>query len=245
MVEHLIALREWGIGYRRLEELTGVGQATVRRHLSGAYSHVESSLAERVMAVRPTLDGLAPGAQIPIRGVQRRLWALRKIGWNSSDVAGMLGCKRAQIADLLLTDRTKVTVRWHLRVAELYERISMEIPEPTQPRKYVMGLAKRMPGPLDWDDIDFDPAPVRAVAESRKEFVDEMVVDLACSGHRPRRLSHAEVRLVIRVLHSRQFGDPLIAERAGISDREVVRIRKHELGLPPVAYGESVHRRVA
>lgn len=209
--EHLLFLREWGYGYRRLEELTGLGQMTIRRHLAGTPEKVSARVAERVLAVKPTVEGLAPGTQIPVRGVKRRLWALRRLGWNSADVARHLGCERKQIAELLTARRMKVTARWHQQIDAVYEELSMTIPEPTPVRRRVMKLAEGKPGPLDWDDIDADPTPPKAVARPSVEVIER--------------------EEKVRGLHHLRWSDAHIAAEMGIHDRTVIRIRQR-LGLP-------------
>lgn len=210
MQEHLHLLRDWGYGYRRLEAVTSIGQATIRRHLAGRCTRVRSDVAARVLAVRPTVEGLAPGAQIPARGTQRRLWALRRLGWNSADIARLLGCERESVAELYT--RRRVTVRWHMQIDAVYEELCMVVAPVTPVRKRVMALAAGHPGPLDWDDIDMDPTPPV-----------------------PPRLTRAIIRAdreeaIIR-LHALRYGDKRIAREVGIHPREVFRIRT-DLGLP-------------
>lgn len=249
--EHMLYLRECGLGYKGVAHASGVSARTLPGIMTNPDQRfVSYRNASAILAVKPSLEAMAPGAVIPARGVQRRLRALVAAGWTQSAIAAELG-HRVQAVGALIWTAQQVMVKTHRSVAEVFERLSgMPAPREGTARRgfeysVALGRRERWAPPLAWDDIDNDPRPVRVERVSRLEFVDELVVELTCNGHRPRRLSHAELRLVIRVLHSRQFGDPLIAERAGISDREVVRIRKHELGLPAVAYGVSVHRRVA
>jgi hypothetical protein len=257
---HIRNLGSAGIGQPRLAELAGVDEKLLGRVLYGHTNslgfhppsrRVRRDTAEAILAIEATIENrhpLAPG--LDARGTHRRIQALVMQGWSTARQSQYLGVDLTSVQKYLR--KRTIQRRTHDRVVAMFAELWDKTPPldtPGDRNSYVQAIryaARRgWVGPLAWDDIDNDPKPVRAEPESRRDFVDEVVVELACNGHRPRRLSRAELRLVIRVLHSRQFGDPLIAERAGVSDREVVRIRKHELGLPPVAYGESVHRRVA
>jgi hypothetical protein len=242
------------MGAGRIAELAGVNLGVVRHILWGTSSSsnrpaqsVRAVNAEKLLAVPldPDLN-----AWLDPRGLRRRLQALAVQGWSFAKLGERLGITCEGVNQMLRSIR--VMQSSHARVVALFDELWDQVP-PLESRYDRMVYArtrrwaarKGWVGPLSWDDIDHDEAPLEVDAGSDAEFVDELAVELACDGRAPRRLFHAEVRLVIAELHSRQFSDRLIGEFAGVSQDTVMRIRRDELGLPPVAYGESVHRRVA
>lgn len=238
--ERLILLREWGYGYRRLEELTGIGQITVRRHLRGECARVSRRVEERVLAVKPSVEGLADGAQIPARGAHRRIHALRTLGWSSADLADCLNVDRRHIAGILFRD--KITARWHQRIDAAYQDLCMIIPEQTPVRKRMRTISKNQPAPLAWDDIDTDSDP-KPPAADELETVDEVAVELAIKGDTV-RLNHAEKLEGLRRMHPLKWSNDLIAEHLGCDERTVNRLRK-EIGLPGWDQNDVTDRRAA
>lgn len=253
--EHLRRAVDLGIPVKRIAVMTGKNVRWLHDFLRDESRSISRANADIIAGIPLNPDLAAPTGQVKARGAVRRLRALQRQGWTLARLTAEASRRVGYhyFADLCRAgEGALITEATHAEVSALYDRLwdvrpwfanglAADASRRTVERARRLGWA----GPLDWDDIDADGGPARVEFVPRKEFVDVVVVELACGGRRPRRLSRAELRLVITELHSRQFGDPLIAERAGISDREVVRIRKHELGLPAVAYGVSVHRRVA
>ena len=84
--------------------------------------------------------------------------------------------------------------------------------------------------PMGWDDIDTDAD--REVLEPDTE-IDVVVVELATRGERPGLLTVEERHQVVRVLHSRQHFDSVIAAACGVSTKTIERDREL-LGLPGI-----------
>lgn len=253
--EHLRKAVDLGIPVNRLAGMTGKHGRWLHDFLKDDTRLISRANADIIASIPLNPDLAAPTGQMKARGTVRRLRALQRQGWTMPRLVAEAGRPSGYhyFADVLRGgEDALITEATHVEVAALYDRLWSVRPsfanglaEDASRRAVARARRRGWAGPLDWDDIDADVRPARVEAGSRKEFVDELVVEMACGGRLLRRLSWAELRLVIAELHRRQFSDPLIAERAGVSDREVVRIRKGELGLPAVAYDVSVQRRSA
>ena len=244
--EHVLMLQAAGMGLKRIAEVAGVGNTAVSQLIYGrtgakddprtgeVLKRVARAKAEKLLAVQPGTDQLAGGARVPALGTHRRLQALVACGWSLSRIAVKLGMDPTNMAPLM--SRESVTLRTAREVAELYEELwncrptaSTRFEQAGITRAIRFASARRWVPPLGWDDIDTDEEPPVADDEA---FIDEVAVELAASGERV-RLTSAERREVVRVLHARKLSDADIARRAGLTARTVLRIRD-ELGLPAV-----------
>ena len=116
-------------------------------------------------------------------GTRRRVQALNRLGWSNQRIAAEANIARTNITRLLYRSDT-ITATTAARFAEVYERLSMSLPAPSQPVANVRNRAERMgwPPPLAWDDIDNDPEPPTALyAETG---VDPVVVMRLLEGVR-------------------------------------------------------------
>ena len=169
---HLEALAEYGIGWKRVAELTGVARATVQRLRYDTVppsrhpkANVLRETAERILSVKPVRENLAPGTPVSARGTIRRIQALYAIGYDGRSLSRMLGMANSnEIARVLR--QARVTRARADQVADLYERVSMTPPVPvTRAEKAAYSRARgqaRARGwvpPLAWDDIDQDRQP--------------------------------------------------------------------------------------
>lgn len=242
--QHVLMLGEYGIGYKRLAKICGYKSSTpIRTIIWGRQDpgprfgemqkRVKRETAERVLRVRPTLDLLADGRNIPARGTHRRVQALMVRGWSMSKLAAMIDVQPANFATMMQRDRVRVAT--HKAVAEMYERVwDLDPPQATGPdktaavkaRKYAN--ARKWAPPLAWDDIDLDEAPDLGGDEG-SDVVDAVAVELAASGV-PVKLGIAERREAVKLLHERRMSDSKIADFLNITARTVLRIRE-ELGL--------------
>lgn len=241
--EHVALLAEFGIGYKRLAELAGIGITPARNLIWGRQDsgprygelqkHVKRETAEAILAVKPDIANLAGGARIPARGTHRRVQALAAIGWSQSKIADRLGMERSNFGLLLLRDHC--TVRVHRAVAALYEDLWNTPPVHDDHRSKISysrslrhAKERRWLPPLAWDDIDNDVEP--PLAEDEVDgAVDEMAVELACMGERV-RISPPERREAVARLVAVKLSDHDIAERLHVNVRTALRIRQ-ELGL--------------
>jgi hypothetical protein len=242
--EHLLMLGEFGMGYKRVAAVAGVGVTITRNIIWGRQDpgprkgemlkHVKRETADAILGVRPEVDHLTDGARIPSRSTHRRLQALVARGWSQSKLASRLGMLRSNFGQMM--QRPHVSVRLHRATVELYDELWDITPPKDEWRDRIAysrsikyASERRWLPPLAWDDIDTDEEPPVVEAESGE--IDQVAVDLACAGEGV-RLSVAERRAAVTILNGRGHSDSVIAERLRIADRTVLRIRQ-ELGLAP------------
>lgn len=240
--EHVALLAEFGIGYKRLAHLAGIGVTPARNLIWGRQEsgprygelqkHVKRETAEAILAVKPDVANLAGGARIPARGTHRRIQALVAIGWSQSKLADRIGMERGNFG--LLMQRDHCTVRVHRAVEAVYEELWNTAPPHEDHRSkiaYSRALRhakdRRWLPPMAWDDIDNDVEP--PLAEEAEGAIDEMAVELACMGERV-RLSAEERREAVTRLVAVKLSDHEIADRLHVNVRTPLRIRQ-ELGL--------------
>lgn len=178
---------------------------------------------------------------IPARGVRRRIEALMAIGWSQSALAAHVGHRQVVITQWLRNEFVQRST--HIRVAEVYERLSVMTP-PTDTKSQRMSvnrtlaLARRRgyAPPLAWDDIDNDHGPAETTGE---DVVDDVAVALAISGQRV-TLTVRERHIVVRELNARGMNDGRIAEHTGVDVRTIGRDRKL-LGIEPAEPEYKIH----
>jgi hypothetical protein len=245
--EHIEHLQEFGMGIRRISEIAGVSYNAVQGPVygrplrSGGWQptrKIRRESAEKILAVKPTLENLRLGAYIPARGAQRRLQALAVRGWSFSEIGRRLGFHRSNFADM---SQRYVTVRSHLKIAALYDQMWNEAPPLATPmeravyaRTIRLARQHRWLPPLAWDDIDNDTEPPVA---DRDTEPDETAIDLAVRGEAAVRLTHTEKCIAVRRLHAERFSDSAIAARIRVASATVMRIRQ-DLGLDSLEYAK-------
>jgi hypothetical protein len=248
--EHIHYLQSCGLGWKRIAELSGAGTTAIGSLIYGrkggnadprkgeVIKRTTREKAERILAVKPDISVLAPGALMSARGTHRRLQALVCIGWSQTKLATRLGFEMSNFGGVMLRDR--VTVKLHLAAAELYEELWNTPPAHESHydliafnRSRNQAKAKGWLPPLTWDDIDNDEQPT---ADGVVEGMDEIAIDLAMHGE-PVKLTTLERREAVTQLHARRLSDQRIAATLHLDYRTVLRIRQ-ELGLVAFAYGE-------
>lgn len=169
--EHLLMLREYGIGIKQTAQLAGVSNATLGKIIYGDPANnvkprkrVATHVADRVLAIQPRLENLRPGVRVDNTGTWRRLEALVAIGWSQQRLANMLGIQPGNFLPIIRGDRD-VTARTALAVRDLYNQC-WDQPQPApgagKRAKASASRAKRMAArrgwvpPLAWDDEAID-----------------------------------------------------------------------------------------
>lgn len=241
--EHLLLLAEFGIGYKRVAALAGIGITPTRNIIWGRQDpgprhgeipkRVKRETAEALLGVKPTLENLADGARITARGTHRRIQALVARGWSLSRIAQRLEMLPSNFSTLM--SRNLVSVRIHKAVAALYDELWDQLPPREQwhdaaayTRSVRYAEQRRWLPPLAWDDIDTDPEP--PAAEDEGDEIDTVAVDLAVHGERV-RLTLAERSAAVERLAHEGASDAEIGVRLGLSARHVLRLRQ-EAGIP-------------
>lgn len=240
--EHILMLSEYGIGYKRIAQLAGVGITGVRQLIWGRqepgtrYGEIPKRVgrekAEKILAVEPRIENLGARKSVPSRGTHRRLQALVARGWSQSKLADRLGMDRANFGGMM--QRQFVGAATHRAVVELFDELwDQDPPRQTHRDKiaYTRTLryaaARRWLPPLAWDDIDTDTEP--PVPDEEDGSVDEVAIELAITGEGP-RLTPAERRECVRRLHRERWSDGRIADTIRCNVKTIQRIRE-ELGL--------------
>jgi hypothetical protein len=84
------------------------------------YPRVMKTTAEKILAVKPALELMAPGRNIDSTGTIRRLQALVAIGWSQNRLAKQLGMLRSNFGAMMRADQC--TAARALAVRDLYNR---------------------------------------------------------------------------------------------------------------------------
>lgn len=172
--DHILALADAGISWKRLHKLSGVPLSSISRIIhgrggrqrghEGPAKHVTSSTADRILAVPvPTVwwTCAADGRCGDQSGTTRRLQALVAIGHTQSALARRLDVVETN-ATALFFGRRQVTAGRARQVAALYDQLSMTPGESERARRRAERLGW-LP-PLAWDDDTLDdPTAVPAL----------------------------------------------------------------------------------
>jgi transcriptional regulator with XRE-family HTH domain len=160
---HIQALRDAGVGSRKVHELSGVSRTTITALMTGRpfrgtgpSSQVYKSTAEKLLAIPVPLgyEGRALGANIDATGTIRRLRALVAIGYAQNDIAKRMGWSATNASKLFIGSQTRVTTATARVVAELFDALSMTPGPSDRARNHARkhGWAP----PLAWDDDAID-----------------------------------------------------------------------------------------
>lgn len=242
--EHLAYLRAQGMGVRFISAASGVPNVTLagivwgRPDKSGTYrlpKSVKLTTETAILSVQPSLDAFADHALIDGRGTRRRIQALCHRGWNLQAIARRMGTGPNRFQRLVNADR--VLAGAARMVVAVYDELWDEQPPKATPAERAMAtraasVARRRHwvGPLDWDDIDTDPTPRKATPSPRNNAVDDVAIEAALNGEQV-RLTPAERRACVTILHAKRYSDGLIADTLNCDEKTVGRIRE-ELKLP-------------
>ena len=158
---HVLALRAAGMGRRRLAALSGVSDSVIHvlvngrpERGTGPSKRIASRNAKAILAIpMPDTRTLAGGSRVDIIGTTRRLQALVAIGYTQNDLANRLGVTAANSTPLFHAEG-QVLAATALKVAELYDRLSMTA-GPSQAARDRASRLKWAP-PLAWDDDTID-----------------------------------------------------------------------------------------
>lgn len=193
--EHLLRLRECGVGLRRIAEVAGVDRKRLQAILAGRSERgtgpqekVRPQLAQAVLAVEPSLDLLASKTAIDSSGSRRRLQALVAMGWSQAKLAERLGWTPANFWRLM--NSARVTVATVRAVRALYDTLwNQAPPEEGQHDKIAASRARNhaqangWQPPLAWDDDLFD-VPDADLEAALNRLVDRMDDDDLVRAHR-------------------------------------------------------------
>lgn len=167
----------------------------------------------------------SPGDEpVDATGSRRRIQALIALGWPWSTLSAALGLSWSlrQLAGI-----GQVSRELQLRITQLYDRLSMTVPEtyvPSGKAAQARACARRRhwAPPLAWDDeaID-DPCAVPAdwtqgIARDLDEYIDEIAVLRRAQGDKEVPVTPREAAEVVRLCRTWQLTDRQIEKRTGI-----------------------------
>lgn len=209
--EHVKNLQRQGLGLKQIVRLSGYSQGAITRLMYGRLanetnrrdeptSRIRRDSADAILAVRATMDTLAPGQVIDIAGTARRLQALMANGWSQTKLAHRLGYEVRNFNHLVHGKR-QVTVASARRVRDLYEELWDQVP-PRETRgdlgAYTRTLryaqARGWVPPLAWDDDTIDDPNAQPYVDEqaapRARFELEDVDDCIDWGMDRRQAAH-------------------------------------------------------
>lgn len=208
VAEHIQYLRNLGLPYASIARDAGVQITTIYRMGRNPNTHIK--IANAVMAVTPRPN---PRQQSVLAiGTVRRVRALAAIGWSQRLVAEHASVPVSTVMQLHAT----ATVSWAVwsAIRDTYETLSATPSTTGRPsRSRGEALRKGWPAPLDWEDHDIDDPRVHVKAQRWKP---KTVREIA-----------AERRELVAELTERGLSADEIADRVGVSARQVVRDRTY------------------
>lgn len=165
---HVRMLMTYGIGWQRTARLAGVSNGGVSRLLYGDYSRgtghskrVRTTTADKLCAVKPSLDNLAPSARIDGTGTRRRLQALIAIGWPQMRLADLLDRERTLVWQQVRGD-DDVEAATARAVRDLYNQLwNVDPATRGVQQRYInqaraLAAANNWAPPAAWDDDYID-----------------------------------------------------------------------------------------
>lgn len=186
---HVLALRAAGMGKRRVAAISGVSLSVIHVLVNGRpergtppSKRISAANSGAILAVSmPEARNLAAGSRIDSTGTIRRLQAMSAIGYTQSDLCRRLGITPSNSTCLFRGHRSKVLASTALRVAALYDELSMT----SGPSQAARGRAQRLgwSPPLAWDDEDInDPDATPDTGTHRMLSWDEKYQELRDLG---------------------------------------------------------------
>lgn len=218
--DHLVELKEYGIGLKTVAKLSGVGGGTLTKIWYGTYAEtgrgherhhgegklvrgpsrrVERRTAEAIYAVEAIPANLGPRMPDHERTAMARLHirALVAIGWSMSGLGERLGMAHPRNLHRMILDDTPLARESVDRIEALFTELAMTpAPETNQRERISASRARNYAKahgwlpPLALDDLDAD--------ESAADHFDEAAIYRRMQGDRAVRLTKAEAAEIVR-----------------------------------------------
>lgn len=163
--EHVRSLMATGIGWRRVAQAADVQATSLNRilYVKPLQKRVRTDIAEKLMAVQPSMDAIGCTTAIDGTGTRRRLQALVAIGWSQAKLGAHLGIMPTNIGRILGSQR--VTAASARSVRDLYDKLwDAVVPEEDWRDKIAANRARGYAAergwapPMAWDETIDDPA---------------------------------------------------------------------------------------
>lgn len=181
--QHIKHLSECGIGTRRVAELTGASRTLLTNLLHGKPGkeptrRVRTENAQRLLALEPTLENVAPSTPVDSAGPHRRLQALVTIGWSQQKLAERLGLTRSNFGAMMRAKQ--ISAARALEIRALYDEMWDQAPPEATHREKIAAArsrnyakARKWLPPMAWDE-DLIDLPAVDLAEELARQVAQM-----------------------------------------------------------------------
>ncbi|MFJ2110553.1 hypothetical protein ACIOEX_01270 [Streptomyces sp. NPDC087850] len=205
--QHIRMLMTYGIGWQRVAVMAGVSNGGVSRLLYGTYGpgkygpskRVRVETADKICAVKPSLNNVADAARIDNTGTRRRLQALVATGWPQLRLGDHLGAHRRLVWGQIRKDSIAgATAR---SVRNLYSELWNVDPASHGVQDRYIAQAKKVAAangwapPGAWDDEYIDSPSARpdlgehvdrytAIAEDARWLIDNHGYTRSQAAHR-------------------------------------------------------------
>jgi hypothetical protein len=225
VLAHIDELSAAGMADRQIVKAAGTTLAELYKMRHGR-QRVRPGTAARYLAVRLDLHALDPKAFLPARGAQRRLQALRAIGWPNPQLVARSGLSLDTMSRILRS--RYVWASTMLRIQELYEDLRDQDPAAhgvaawVAHRSISYAQARHWAVPLAWTDIDADDQPNRQITRLGYRAI-------------PQVRSAAEVVTETRALSAGGATREQIVQRLGMEWNSIAVAHKRADELLPLA----------
>jgi transcriptional regulator with XRE-family HTH domain len=159
--EHIMALKNAGVGDRTIVELSGVSRSSlqaIRRgrpeRNQGPRSTVLTRTAERILAIPLDVDNRGYGVRIDSTGSLRRLRALHAIGWTQTEIARRIGWTTQNLNRYFITKPAMINRGTAVAIGRVFDQLQL-IPGPSQ-RSRNHARRNNWAPPLAWDEDTID-----------------------------------------------------------------------------------------
>lgn len=238
--EHVRSLMAADIGWRRVAQAAGVQVTSLNRilYVKPLQKRVSTDIAEKIMAVRPSLDLIGDTTAVDGTGTRRRLQALIAVGWSQTKLGAHLGIVQTNIGRVLTSQR--VTAATARAVRDMYDKL-WDTPVPEQDwrdkiaanRSRGYAAERSWAPPLAWDDETIDDPNARPHGvvhnpegcDEESETVDLVAVERALEGDASVLLTKAERAEAVKFGTSRGMSARQISKITQRSARTVQRYR--------------------
>lgn len=177
--QHVHMLRTYGIGIPRVRALAGVSNGVMSKLLYGDGSRgmppskrVRTRTADNILAVKASLDAVAPNALVDGTGTRRRLRALMVVGWPQREMSRRLGADRKTVNEQINAVKPTAYGSTARAVRDLYDALwdadpaSCGVEARWVAETKARAAVRRWAPPAAWDDDYIDsPAAVPDVGE--------------------------------------------------------------------------------
>lgn len=157
---HVQQLRDAGLGWYRIANLSGVSAWVIRNVIEAGQKHVRLATARGLLSVpvpEREHDLVADGAVVSGLGTRRRLRALVALGYSNERLAVEVGYPVSQFGRLV-GGESEVTAGVARKAERVFERLQM-LPPPegyAANRSRLRAARRGWPVPMSWDEDSID-----------------------------------------------------------------------------------------